>query len=270
MRCLAWLISLFRPKPPPPEHRPNHVDPPVIVNRPSEPEPAMISTKHQHTIYQILSVFETGKTEPAYGSAHVLPDGAGITYGKHQSTDRSDSLDAILEEYAARGGIHATELEPYLPWLAENGTAKEDPENLSQRCKDLIAVLHRTGDDPIMHVVQDAVFEKLYWKPAYDQFKAMELTLPLSMLVCYDSTIHSGNTGISKIRKLFPESPPSNGGDEHQWVIAYLEARRKWLLGIPHAAFTVYRIDAMIDMVKEGNWQLDTPLQIAKPRATID
>ena len=239
----------------------------------------MISAKHQDTIYQILSVFETGKTEPAYGSAHVLPDGAGITFGKHQSTDRSGSLDAILDQYIYEGGDYSSQIEPFIDWLAANGTAAEDPNNLSPRCDSLIAVLKMTGDDPVMRDAQDSVFAKRYWQPAMGHFTAMQLTLPLSMLVCYDTQIHSGDgsLGINGIRRKFPEGPPSSGGDEHQWVGAYLEARREALdtYTSSNAAKqkvvrgTVYRIDAMIAIVKEGNWHLDTPLHIARPRATV-
>ena len=195
----------------------------------------------QNTIYSVLSVIETGKLEPDYGSAHVLADGAGITFGKHQSTDRSDSLDAILWRYIDKGGSLSVELALYMPWLKENGTAGEDPGNLSERCQELIDVLHATGTDPVMHEAQDFVFRERYWQPAISHALHMGLQLPLSMLVCYDTQIHSGNGSgsIANIRKRFPEVPPSGGGDEKAWVRAYLEARREWLLTIPHAAFTV-------------------------------
>lgn len=231
-----------------------------------------ISLEHKRVIQSILSVFETGKVDGDYGAAIVLQDGAGISYGKHQSTDRSDSLDAIVYRYADLGGRYSGDLARYLPQLEEDATALVDPENLPVWVRELMGLLTEAGrSDVLMQKAQDQIFDELYWSPAVDQAMAMKLVLPLSWLVVYDSTIHSGVHGVATIRRRFPQVPPSRGGDEKEWVKAYLNARRSWLAGSSKAAVqaTVYRIDSMLQLVQENNWDLQTPLTLRKPHVTV-
>jgi len=230
----------------------------------------VISPAKKRVIDSILSVFETGKPEGDYGACVVLPDGAGITYGKHQSTDGyEDSLDKIVIEYIERDGYWADQLAFYLDKLEADATTRADPNNLPPWVQDLMSVLVVASEDPIMRAVQDDVFDAHYWNPAAEQALEMGLEEPLSWLVCYDSTIQSGKNGIRTIRARFPELPPSKGGEESAWVAAYLRERRKYLLSIPHAAFSVYRVDAMLAMLDDHNWSLETPIEIAKPKATV-
>jgi chitosanase len=240
---------------------------------PEDPTMSIISPDTKRVIQSILSVFETGKPEGAYDAVTVLSDGAGISYGKHQATDKSDTLDAIVYRYLDLGGVYAKELRSYLDRLESDATASQDPSNLEPWVTSLMELLATAArKDAKMRVAQDQIFDELYWRPAADQALAMKLELPLSWLVCYDTTIHSGPGGITRIRKLFPERPPSAGGDEKAWVVAYLYARRGWLLEHPNPVVqaTVYRIDAMLDLVDAANWELATPIQISKPRAVVE
>lgn len=233
-------------------------------------------------IWSILSVFETGKPEGDYTTTTVLQDGAGITYGKHQAIDRSGTLDAIVMRYIdLGGGIHGTALSSFLPRLASNDTTKLDPTNKLTWplwATDLIALLQTAGSDPVMQRAQDQVFEELYWNPCFNQCVAMKLIYPLSWCAIYDTCVQSGPSGVANIRKRFPESPPSGGGDEKVWAKAYLTARRKWLAEFHNpdhperdatVRSTIYRMDALLALVAAGNWNLTTPIQISKPKATI-
>ena len=245
---------------------------PVEFKEDASEDHMTISADKKRIIQSILSVFETGKTEPDYGSVVVLDDGAGITYGKHQSTDGGESsLDKVVLRYIDLGGDLASQLSEYLPMLADDATTQATPGNIPLWVQDLMNLLVQAGKDPVMHRAQDEVFDEHYWAPAASQAEAMQLMYPLSWLVCYDSTIHSGVNGIARIRKRFPESPPSGGGDEKAWTKAYLQARRDWLASHsnPVVQNTVYRIDAMLDMVEADNWNLDTPIDIKKPRARV-
>ena len=55
-----------------------------------------ITVEDARRIKSIVSVFETGKAEGDPAAVVVLPDGAGISYGLHQATDRAGSLDEIV------------------------------------------------------------------------------------------------------------------------------------------------------------------------------
>lgn len=257
-------IVFFRPKP---QGDPPEVSAPPIVEDDLDPQKKQV-------IWSILSVFETGKPEADYGAVAVLSDGAGISYGKHQSTDRSGSLDAIVLRYLDIEGPRSTELRPFLENLEKNDTTTVDPKApvlWPDWMKSLMKLLEELGQDPVMQRAQDEVFTELYWLPAKEQAKAMQLVFPLSWCAVYDSTIHSGPTGVANIRKRFPEKPPSGGGDEKAWTKAYLVARRDWLASHSHPLVrsTVYRMDALLKLVEQDNWELALPISIDKPRATI-
>ncbi len=267
---------------------------PVLPSLPSTLEPPLPSSAHptqplapqreavpmtslpfdndnKRIIKIILSIFETGTFEPDYGSVTVLNDKHGITYGAHQSTDGGESsLDKICARYIELGGIYAADIAPFMDRLRADATTASTPDNIEGWVLDLMGILARAGDeDPLMAQAQEEVFETEYWQPALQQFLDMGLATPLAMLVCYDSTIHSGKKGIGRIRKMFPEGPPATGGDEEAWTVAYLRARRSWLMSIERLQVTVYRIDSMLELARTGNWNLDTPVAIQKPRATV-
>lgn len=222
-------------------------------------------------IEDVVGVFETGKVGGDYATAVYLPDGAGITYGKHQAIDRSDSLDAIVQRYIVRGGGMADDLRPYESLLEDDGTVGFNPKALPANVKTLMGLLTKAAADPLMRQAQDEIFDEWYWEPAAKRCLSMGLVLPLSWLAVYDSSIHSGPAGVDRTRNRFDESPPAKGGDEKKWTLAYINARRHWLAThsktILHA--TVYRMDAMLKLIDEGNWDLATPFQVPKPRATI-
>jgi chitosanase len=82
--------------------------------------------------------------------------------------------------------------------------------------------------------------------------------------VIYDTCIHSGPGGVANIRARFPEASPARGGDEKAWISAYIRARRAWLLSHPNPIVqkTVYRMDALEELVKKDCWDLKTPLVV--------
>lgn len=225
----------------------------------------MLNEQTKQVIDEILSVFETGRliSPSAYSACTILKDGAGISYGKHQSTDRSDSLDQIVLSYVDAGGKYAEDLRMFVPLLARDGT-RVDPKSPPTEVKKLMELLRVAGADPVMQKVQDKVFDAGYWTPAVNYGTEMKLQFPLSYAVLYDTCIHSGPGGVANIRKRFPEVPPVRGGDEKLYVTAYVKARRAWLAasGNPIVQKTVYRMDAFLKIIGEDNWLLKTPLTV--------
>ena len=232
----------------------------------------------------IVNVFETGVPSGNYGALAVLRDGAGFSYGRSQSTDGGDVLDEICFQYGNAKGAWSTVVAKHIERLVCDGTislapwtAGSYPASWPAWAIELADALRKAGTDPAMIAVQDRVFDERYWIPAAKQCDEMKLVLPLSWAAVYDTAIQSGPGRIWSMRALFPQSPPSKGGSEKIWAQAYVTARHQWIAGFTgkdaaHTAAvrsTTYRMDAFDAFIAAGNWQLDTPLQIARPKATI-
>jgi chitosanase len=229
-----------------------------------------LTEQQRHTIDCVVAIFETGKVPSAksYGTCSILNDGAGISYGKHQCTDKAGSLDLVCKRYIELGGQHAEPLKQYMNYIATNESAKYNnvTANYPSWLNSLINLLKSAGDDHIMKQAQDEVFDKNYWLPAENQCKEIGLKTAFSHLVVYDTCIHSGPGRVGILRKTFPEKSPANGGDEKAWVLALLKARRAWLASSSNELVqkTVYRIDAMLEIANANNWDLNTPLTVRK------
>lgn len=226
-----------------------------------------LTPAQKHAIDCVLSIFETGRipTAASYATCTILADGAGISYGKHQCTDRAGSLDLVVKRYIALGGQHSTALKAFEPVLAANQSTKEPPKGpWSKPVTDLVNLLKLAGADPVMHRAQDEVFDEQYFAPALNHAQSVGAVHPLTVLVIYDTCIHSGPGGVGMIRNRFAAKSPANGGDEKEWVKAYINARRAWLAGNanPLVQKTVYRMDALMELVNASNWALVTPFKL--------
>lgn len=225
----------------------------------------MPTLREKDLCQSIVSVFETGQAKGNPSAVAILSDGAGLSYGVHQATDRSDALDRILLRYLDIGGTRVADATEVLRLVEADATTRytslrSAPPNV-QRAAELLAEL---GKDPVMVAAQIDVFDADYWNPAVAQAKEMGVERPLTIAVLYDTAIQSGIGGIANIRKRFPEVPPSRGGDEMRWTVAYVKARRAWLASHsnPLVRRTVYRMDAFLQLIAESNWWLLPPFTV--------
>jgi len=229
-----------------------------------------VTPEQRHVIDCVVSIFETGRvpTASSYGTCSILDDGAGISYGKHQCTDKAGSLDLVCKRYIELNGQQAEPLKQYMNYLATNASIKfgSNANQYPAWLNSLINLLKSAGSDKIMQQAQDEVFNSNYWNPAVEHCKNIGLTTALGHLVVYDTCIHSGPGRVSSLRAKFPEKSPANGGDEKAWVIAFLNVRRAWLASSSNSLVqkTVYRIDAMLEIAKANNWDLKTPMIVRK------
>jgi len=275
-----------------------------------------ISDRARRVIDRVLAVLETG-VDPGPSATDLRPyaeigdrrDGAGLTGGKHQATDRAGSLDEIVAEYAAaalRGKVErldlASALNDLAAWLARGGSVGDgrgrrepDDEVKAQR---FMALFHEAGMvDPGMRAAQDRVFERVYWLPAVKVVDDLDLRTALGHLVIYDTSIHSGGDGLTtkastadavwSIRRRFAAKPPSAylatkgtgaGRLTHQdleatWLAEYVDARAAWLRSaFPEgspAYVSAYRCDALAHLISAGNWRLQLPLEVALPGRAV-
>lgn len=216
----------------------------------------MITTTQKRKIIQVVNVMETGSPEGRYDQVTLLPDGKNgarqITYGRSQATEQGN-LKNIIERYVAAAGKYATAFSKYLPLIGKKPLVND------AEFKRLLKVSAR--EDPAMHEAQDETFEILYYVPATHFFQEEGFTLPLSMLVIYDSFIHSGSIPPF-LRSRFPERTPARGGDEKAWITAYVKVRQQWLGNHPKKVLqpTVYRTKSYLNAIQKNNWDLAQPV----------
>jgi chitosanase len=214
-------------------------------------------------IEQVVNAFETGSAQGNYGELvkykdYTDPDTktlmVQITFGRSQTTEFGH-LKALVQDYVNDKGIYADDLLPYLNRLGKKPSLATD----ANFCN---ALINAGKKDPIMKKCQDDLFEAKYYQPAYHWFTSNGFTLPLSMLVIYDSTIHSGGI-LSFLRKRFPTTVPANGGDEKEWISNYVQVRNDWLATHKNTILqsTVYRTKCFRDQIQNNNWDLSKPMK---------
>lgn len=217
-----------------------------------------ITISQKRKILQVVNVFETGKPEGDYANISLYKDGPKgpdgdpirqITYGRSQTTEFGN-LKTLLKQYVDASGMFAQNIAPFVPKMGKLPSLSGDTE--------LIKILKKAGkEDPIMVNVQDSFFDSLYYQPAFSWFSGMKFTLPLSLLIIYDSFIHSGGVPVF-LRERFVEAVPKNGGDEKSWVKAYTDTRHQWLSNHsrPLLRKTTYRTICFKNSIQDENWNL--------------
>jgi chitosanase len=213
----------------------------------------MISPKIKTKILQVINVFETGKPEGKYDSVVRYYDGPGkirqITYGRSQTTEYGN-LKRLIEKYIGMSGKYSENFKVYVSRIGETALTED------QSFINLLKISAK--EDGIMCKCQDEFFDLYYYQPAFVWFEGFGFKEPLSLLVIYDSFIHSGSIR-NDLRQRFPERPPVNGGNEHTWIEQYVNARHDWLANHNNEILhkTVYRTNCFKEQIKNGNWQLD-------------
>lgn len=238
-----------------------------------ERAPGDLTEAERATIDAVVSIFETSRqpSVESYSTATVLDDGAGITYGLHQTTARS-RLPAVLEAYYAAGG-RLGELSLPDALRVTLSSVGLSPSRTTPEIEALLVMLRRAGGEPAMQVAQREIFERHYWIPTHEAGRLLQLRRPLSYLCLYDLSIHSGPPRIeaplasgmlARLRPRFPELPPSKGGGERLWVVRLLETRRAFLDSYPREIVrnTVYRVDALRELADDDRWDLEAPLEV--------
>ncbi|MCW3162444.1 chitosanase [Chryseobacterium oryctis] len=216
----------------------------------------MITQLQKNKILQVINVFETGSKEGKYDTLVTYPDGKNgtrqITYGRSQTTEQGN-LKALIEKYIANKGLFANDFKSYVSKIGKVALVDD---------ADFKKLLKRSAkEDIIMRTTQDEFFDVLYYQPALHFFEKNLFTQALSMLVIYDSYIHSGSIP-SFLRERFPENVPLNGGDEKKWIKQYVDTRHKWLINHSKKLLqkTAYRTKCLSEQISNNNWDLSKPI----------
>lgn len=224
----------------------------------TELERFSITPRVKLKITQVINAFESGSAKGNYAELvkykdHIDPvtreKTVQVTYGRSQTTEFGH-LHELVEDYINRNGKYAAALQPFLTQVGK-------PPSLAGNVAFCDALIKAGKEDPVMRQCQDDLFENKYYLPAYNWFSANGFHLPLSLLVIYDSFIHSGGV-LSFLRKRFNELVPASGGDEKKWISAYVRTRNDWLTNHSDALLrkTNYRTLCLLKQVQNDNWDL--------------
>ncbi len=216
----------------------------------------MLSDLQKKAAQAIVNSFETGSLQGDYGNVTFIPgDPGGLTYGRSQTTLTSGNLSLLIVAYVEAQGALAQELRPYLSRL-------ERQDSSLNRDRRLRRLLEEAGQDPVMRTTQDDFFHRIYWQPAEQSAAYIGAKTALGMAVIYDSRIH-GSWHLLRDRVNQNHGPLSRLG-EAPWMRRYVETRRHWLANhhIRILNQTVYRMDAFLKLMNEGNWELKLPFTI--------
>lgn len=210
----------------------------------------------------VLNVFETGKTELAYDGIYIYEDGLNkrkqvtLSLGfTEDSWDDGGSLGSLLAIYIESRGRYANQLFGYIRKVGTGVLWKDESFK---------ALLKQAAQNDLLFCeCQDYTYKALYVHPARRKTEQLGLTLALSALVVEDSFLHGS---FDNVRTLFPEVPPSKGGDEKAWIKAYCIARREWWKNHTKNPWKgqdgkgTYRMDCFLDCIARGNWELNLPI----------
>jgi chitosanase len=217
-----------------------------------------ISDLQKKTIEAIVNIFETGKPLGDYSAVTLLAGDSGhLTYGRSQTTLASGNLYLLLRNYAnAANAQYSSQIASYLDRLRSCDFTLDTDYPFRE-------LLKQCGQDPVMKEVQDTFFDNMYWVPAVRAGTQLNLTLPLSFGVAYDSHIQGGWATIVQKTNSSAGTIGNAGVTEDAWVIAYINVRKAWLTAKSALlAKTTYRMDAFTSLVANGKWGLDLPINV--------
>jgi chitosanase len=217
----------------------------------------MLSDLQKKAAQAIVNIFETGKALGDYGRVTLLPGDSGhLTYGRAQTTLASGNLHLLAKDYCeAAEAVLASSLKKYLKRLADRDLALDGDMKFR-------GLLKEAGDDPVMHMVQDEFFDRVYWSPSVQHAEANGVTSGLGTGVVYDSHIH-GSWDRTRARTDERHQSAQEIG-EQEWITQYVAERRDWLATHPNQLLqrTVYRMESFRQLIDEGRWELPLPFHV--------
>lgn len=204
-------------------------------------------------IKNVLCVAELGRQTINYDHIDVMGDGPNgikqitLSIG---FTQFGGDLKKVVDEYIHRSGKYAGELLEYVASFQKLDLYS------NQNFLQLLKLAGR--EDPIMASVQEDLFESIYIGPGVRWAESEGLLTPFSALIICDSFLQSGSI-IPRIRSLFAEVTPKNGGDEKAWTLAYLQARNTWLKDSSNSLVrtSAYRTAYYLKLAALNDWDLN-------------
>lgn len=224
---------------------------------------------------QLISLFENGTTEIQYGYVENLDDGRGYTCGRAGFTTGTGDVLEVIQRFTKQ--VSNNPLVKYIPELKRLDSL---PEDSSKRAD----VSHLQGfpqawkslaNNKLFRAAQDSVVDDWYYSPAMSRADQVGLKTALGRAIFYDTIIQHGDgedpdglPALIATTKKKMGGTPKTGVDEKKWIAAFLDVRRA---DLAHAhdpdtrdewAQSVGRVDAFKQLIRSGNFDLNSPLVI--------
>lgn len=195
-----------------------------------------------------------------YAFIKDIGDGRGYTAGVIGFTSGTGDMLEVVNRYVALKPID-NPLKKYLPALEKvNGTSSH--KGLGKK---FVNAWRLAAKDKEMFLAQDSVLDAMYYNPALYYAEKDGLNT-LGAFVYYDALVVHGpgddEDSFGGIRQaaLASSRPPSQGGDEAEWLAAFLAARTI-IMKKEAAHEDLSRIIAQQKFISEQNWQMTLPMR---------
>ena len=199
-----------------------------------------------------MCAFEMSSKSIKYDSVFLLKDGLN---GRKQTTlsvgftEDGGNLGKLLNVYSLLNGEYKEQFAPFLPKIGKGTLANSNT---------FITLLKEAAqNDPFFCECQEFAYRALYMMPAFRKCEQMGIKTALGVLVVVDSVLHGS---LETVAAMFAYPRPSRGGDEKEYIAQYVNKRRSWWEkhdNNPNG--TTYRMDCMIQNIKNDNWDLSKP-----------
>lgn len=235
----------------------------------------------------IVHVFETSKIKPDFDEVAVFHDGPGgirqLTFGSHQFTDASGSLDRVVEKIISLCEISYNDapwikvLKNRLPTLKKGTTSSI--QAIAGDMEFRMALIE-SAKTPEGQQAQLQVYDELYVQPAVLACAGSGWESALSLTTVLDSMTHGGWRMI--------RDQIANNLTEKQWIASYLLRRSNWLTNHPKQILkkTACRPNSLLELASgnqrlplveairearwddaeklmaQGNWDLTSPVSL--------
>jgi chitosanase len=205
-------------------------------------------------------------TDTLYHDCADLGNGQGLTCGRANFTTSYFDLRVLVKEYSKRKPQNP--LTPYLPELERLARLESsDTSNLGG----FTEIWASESDDPTFRETQDWTLNEVYYEPAMGLASALNVQLPLTKAVLYDTIIqHGDREDPDSIRYInnMAGPPPESVEEEKQWLARFLSVRRQVLLNPTDESLkswwpaTADTVEGYFQLLNEGNFLFLGPFRI--------
>jgi hypothetical protein len=211
---------------------------PAPVAAPPIKKADQLSAEQVRAIKQIVSVFETGKTDLSAWERLLNFD----VLSKYVQTP-SAAGNAQLESFKQRRGLTDLTVLRSSDFDQLSALLQNDP----------------VWKESVAQYGSDAIFER-----AAAQANSLGTRTALATAVILDSTVQGAFNTVRDRTTAQVGGVPATGADERTWIKTYVATRREFLGSNRSEAIRgqAYRMDAFSALIESGNWDLNRPFTV--------